>query len=188
MKVPEKPNELQDIINKNGLKVFKLLNDKPVMDFIEKCNRKYIHWDKLRYENIPNEENPENIWAIIKIFRSQRYKSLKFNGWSFKYLLLDDALKKLHLMDKGGAGHLEAGLEFVNTGGKRRYIVSALMEEAIASSQLEGAATTRKIAKEILRLSKKPRNHSEQMIINGYETMQKIIKMTDGPLTPEIIL
>lgn len=188
MKIPEKPKELQDIINKNGTEVFKLLNDKSVMDFIVKCNRRYIHWDKLRYEKIPNKENPENIWAVIKIFRSQQYKSLKFNGWSFKYILLDDALKKLHLMDKGGAGHLEAGLEFVNTGGKKRYIISALMEEAIASSQLEGAATTRKIAKEVLRLNKKPRNHSEQMIVNGYETMQKIIKMTDDLLTPEIIL
>ena len=188
MKVPEKPKELHDIIDKNSSEVFKLFDDKSVLDFIAKCNRKYIHWDKLRREKIPNEENPEYIWAIVKIFRSQRYKLLNFNGWLFKYILLDDGLKKLHLMDKGGAGHLETGLEFVNTGGKRRYIVSALMEEAIASSQLEGAATTRKIAKEVLRLSKKPRNHSEQMIINGYATMQKIIKMTDEPLTPEIIL
>jgi len=62
------------------------------------------------------------------------------------------------------------------------------MEEAIASSQLEGAATTRKIAKEILRQKKKPRNYSEQMIINGYETIQKITKMKDVPITPEIIL
>ena len=188
MKVPEKPKKLEDIIERNGVQVFKLLNDKPVMDFIVKCNRDYIHWDKLRYENIPNKENPEHIWAIMKIFRSQQYKLLEFNDWSFRYLILDDALKKLHLMDKGAAGHLETGLGSVNTGGKIRYIVSTLMEEAIASSQLEGAATTRKIAKEILRLGKRPRNYSEQMIINGYETIQKVTKMTDEPLTPEIIL
>jgi len=62
-------------------------------------------------------------------------------------------------MDKGAAGHLETGLESVNTEGKSRYIVSALMEEAIASSQLEGAATTRKIAKDILKLKKIPENY-----------------------------
>lgn len=33
---------------------------------------------------------------------------------------------------------------------KNRYLNSSLMEEAIASSQFEGAATTRKVAKEML--------------------------------------
>ena len=188
MKVPNKPPNVHNILEKNSGQVFKLLNDKTVYDFVIKCNQDYIHWDKLRYKEIPNKINPEYIWVLIKIFRSQQFKPIKFNDWIFKYLLLNDAQRKLHLMDKGAACHLETGLESVNTGGRSRYIISSLMEEAIASSQLEGAATTRKVAKEILRQKKKPRNYSEQMIINGYETIQKITKMKDRPLTPEIIL
>ena len=188
MKVPNKPPNVHNILEKNSWQVFKLLNDKIAYDFVIKCNQDYIHWDKLRYKEVPNKTNPEYIWALIKIFRSQQFKPIKFNDWIFKYLLLNDAQRKLHLMDKGTAGHLETGLESVNTGGRGRYIISSLMEEAIASSQLEGAATTRKIAKEILRLKRKPRNYSEQMIVNGYETMQKITKMKDRTLTPEIIL
>lgn len=34
---------------------------------------------------------------------------------------------------------------------KTKYLISSLMEEAISSSQMEGAATTRKVAKEMLR-------------------------------------
>ena len=188
MKVPNKPPNVRNILEKNSWQVFKLLNDKMVYDFVIKCNQDYIHWDKLRYKEIPNKINPEYIWVLIKIFRSQQFKPIKFNDWIFKYLLLNDAQRKLHLMDKGTAGHLETGLESVNTEGRGRYIISSLMEEAIASSQLEGAATTRKIAKEILRLKRKPRNYSEQMIVNGYETMQKMTKMKDRTLTPEIIL
>lgn len=188
MKVPEKPKKLRDILEKNSLNVFQLLDNKSVHDFVLKCNREYIHWDKLRYQEIPENINPEPIWALIKIFREQQYKLVKFNGWTFKYILLDEALRKIHLMDKSAAGNLETGLDSVNTEGKSRYIVSTLMEEAIATSQIEGAATTRKIAKDILKLKKKPRNYSEQMIINGYETMQKITKMKDTALTPEIIL
>lgn len=45
------------------------------------------------------------------------------------------------------------------------------MEEAIASSQLEGAHTTRKAAKRMLLEKRKPRNESEQMIVNNYEGM-----------------
>jgi Fic family protein len=188
MKVPKKPPNVRNILEKNSGQVFKLLNDKTIYDFIIKCNQDYIHWDKLRYKETPDKTNPEYIWALIKIFRSQQYKPIKFNDWIFKYLLLNDAQRKLHLMDKGTAGHLETGLESVSTEGRGRYIINSLMEEAIASSQLEGAATTRKIAKEILRLERKPRNYSEQMIVNGYETMQKITKMKDRTLTPEIIL
>ena len=188
MKVPEKPKNLRDILEKNSGRVFELLNDETVCDFVIKCNQDYIHWDKLRYKEIPNKINPEYIWALMKIFRSQQFKPVKFNDWIFKYLLLNDAQRKLHLMDKGAGGHLETGLESVNTEGRSRYIISSLMEEAIASSQLEGAATTRKIAKEILRQKKKPKNYSEQMIVNGYETIQKITKMKDRTLTPEIIL
>ena len=188
MKVPDKPKDLQDIIEKSGDGVFKLLDDKAVNEFIGKCNRDYVHWDKLRYQKIPNGKNPEHIWAIIKMIRQQQYKTLDFNSWLFKYIISNDALNKLHLMDKGVADNLEIGLESVSTGERRRYIISALMEEAIASSQIEGAATTRKIAKEILRLRKKPKNYSEQMIINGYETIQKITKIKDKTLTPEMIV
>jgi len=188
MKVPNNPPNVRNILEKSSGQVFKLLNDKTVYDFVIKCNQDYIHWDKLRYKEVPNKTNPEYIWALIKIFRSQQFKPIKFNDWVFKYLLFDDAQRKLHLMDKGAAGHLETDLRSVNTEGRSRYIISSLMEEAIASSQLEGAATTRKIAKEILRQKKKPRNYSEQMIINGYETIQKITKMKDISLTPEIIL
>ena len=188
MKVPAKPRNVRDILEKDSERVFRLLDDKTVYDFIIKCNHDYIHWDKLRYREMPNKTNPEYIWALIKIFRSQQCKSVKFHDWTFKYLLLNDAQRKLHLMDKGTTGRLETGLESINTAGRSRYIISSLMEEAIASSQLEGAATTRKIAKEILRLKRKPENYSEQMIVNGYETMQKMTKMKDATLTPETIL
>jgi Fic family protein len=48
------------------------------------------------------------------------------------------------------------------------------MEEAIASSQLEGAATSRQAAKKMLREGRKPTNRSEQMIVNNYISMKAI--------------
>ena len=103
-------------------------------------------------------------------------------------MLTDESQRRLHLLDKGAAGNLETGLGSMNTSGRERYIISSLMEEAIASSQLEGAATTRKIAKELLRKNKKPRNYSEKMIVNGFKTIQKIVKMKDKKMTPQLII
>ncbi len=57
------------------------------------------------------------------------------------------------------------------------------MEEAIASSQIEGAVTTRKKAKEMLRKNKKPVNKSEQMIMNNYLTIKHIVEIKNEPIT-----
>lgn len=71
---------------------------------------------------------------------------------------------------------------------KDRYLVRSLMEEAIRSSQLEGAVTTRKVAKEMIRTQRAPRDESEQMILNNYNTMQRISRTEERLLTPELVL
>jgi Fic family protein len=48
------------------------------------------------------------------------------------------------------------------------------MEEAIASSRMEGAATTRKVAEYMLRKNEKPKNKDQQMILNNYLTINHI--------------
>ena len=62
------------------------------------------------------------------------------------------------------------------------------MEEAIASSMIEGAATTRKAAKRMLKQRLKPKDKNEQMVLNGYETIQMIVKRKGEKLTPEFLL
>jgi len=62
------------------------------------------------------------------------------------------------------------------------------MEEAIASSMIEGASTTRRVAKTMLKERRKPKNKSEKMIVNNYETMQFIVSKKDEALTPEMLL
>jgi Fic family protein len=188
MKTPKKPRNIREIIGKNQDKIFQLLDKPELVEIIMKYNREYAHWDQFRYKKIPKNTNHEYLWALMKIFRRERNKIIKFGGWRFSYALLDDSLKKLHLLDKGAAGHIKTGLESINTDGREQFIISSLMEEAIASSQLEGAATTRKIAKDLLRLRKKPMNYSEQMVVNGYKTMQETTKMKEKKITPEIIL
>ena len=71
---------------------------------------------------------------------------------------------------------------------KNRYLISSIMEESIASSQLEGASTTRRIAKEMLKSARKPRTSSEKMILNNYLTARMIKDIKIKKLTPEFIL
>ena len=69
-----------------------------------------------------------------------------------------------------------------------RYIVHSLIEEAITSSQLEGAATTRVVAKDMIRSGRAPRDRGEQMILNNYLAMERIRALKDRPLDEELVL
>src|SRR3989338_4768159 len=188
MRIPQKPKNVNEIMKKESSEVLKLLKDEEVMKFVAKCNKDYVHWDELIYKKIPRDSKPEYVWVLMKLFRASQYRMLKFGKWGFQYVLLDEFQKKLHILDKGAAGRLDSSLDSINIGGRERHIISSLMEEAIASSQLEGAATTRKVAKELLRFKKKPQNYSEHMIVNGYKTIQKIVSMKEKIITPDMIL
>jgi len=189
MKIPQKPpdqKKIRKVLEENPQ--YLSLIDENITRVVNECVRRHLHWDELRYRDLPNNIKPEFIWMILKLFRNQRYNKFKFGNIEFKYLLWDDTIEQLHILDKYAAGNIETDFGSINTEGKEKYIINSLMEEAIASSQLEGAATTRKIAKEILRKKKKPLNYSEQMIVNGYNTIQKIVRMKEKKITPEMIL
>lgn len=70
----------------------------------------------------------------------------------------------------------------------QRFLVNSLMEEAIRSSQLEGATTTRRVAKELLRSGREPKDRSERMILNNYRALQFMRNEMDDVLTPEAVL
>jgi Fic family protein len=71
---------------------------------------------------------------------------------------------------------------------RRQYLVNSLMEEAIRSSQLEGATTTRHVAKELLRTGREPKDRSERMILNNYRAMQYMRDEMPAKLTPATVL
>ena len=77
--------------------------------------------------------------------------------------------------------------QITNPNTRDQYYISSLIEEAITSSQLEGAATTRKIAKEMIKSGRAPSDRSEQMIFNNFKTMQKIGDLKKEKLTKDLI-
>lgn len=68
------------------------------------------------------------------------------------------------------------------------FLLSSAMEEAIASGQMEGASTTRRVAKDMLRKRAKPRNKDQQMIVNNYNTIRFLAEHKDRPLDTAFLL
>lgn len=94
----------------------------------------------------------------------------------------------LHQIDGDAAGAIRGSEQITNPDLRETCLIKSLFEESIASSQLEGAATTREVAREMLRQRRSPKDRSEQMIYNNYDAMRFVRQLGSEPLTVEAIL
>ena len=153
--------------------------------FYDKVQDEYFYWDKIKYKK--TEFTPVELWFAIKLYRSLRSSTLSFLNYDFNLVITDYMQRALHLFDLNIGGTLGSNIGIAETD-KNRYIISSIMEEAISSSQMEGANTTRKKAKEMIQQDKKPKNKSELMVMNNFITMQYIIQHKDDEISCEKIL
>ncbi|WP_406698979.1 Fic family protein [Singulisphaera sp. Ch08] len=150
----------------------------------------YLHWDKLRHRTPPFDLSLREWWLGLKLQRGTQAKPIALSdncGTPFSFNLADPIPEKLHEIDLKAGGAVQMPEPVVNPESRNSYIVRSLMEEAITSSQLEGAATTREVAKEMIRRGITPRDRSEQMILNNFQTMERIIQVKNEPLTEDLI-
>jgi Fic family protein len=130
-------------------------------------------WDKVRHLKTPEKfDSIEQYWYFLKFSRIGQQKLLPFTE-EFFYILTDDIQKNIHEIDSQMHGSIEAKSIGKD---KDKYIIRSLMDEAISSSQLEGAATTRKVARDMLRHNKEPENYSQRMIYNNYRAINFIAR------------
>lgn len=153
---------------------------------------RYLHWDKLRRLDPPAGLSKEEWWMRVKLSRLSDSRPLPLkspSGEPFNYTLPDQVLQYLHHIDQRCSG--EVAMDEVVTSEKeagQRFLVNSLMEEAIRSSQLEGATTSLVAAKELLRSGREPRDRSERMIANNYRALQYMREEMGETLTPSSIL
>ena len=149
-------------------------------------NGKYLYWDQLKWR-IDKNDNAQKAWYATKWARSSKLKTIvlldKIDK-PFSFCMPDTLQAKLFkISNLAGQGIIP------HNSIKSQYLISSLvMEEAISSSQLEGASTTRKVAKEILVSERKPKTQDEQMIVNNYFLMKEIQRIKDEDLSVDIML
>ncbi len=153
---------------------------------------RYLHWDKLRHLPLEdkNLNNNEEWWFCLKTARRSIYKQLPLSNkyrTPFQYAVPDQVWRELHWLDRYAAGNIQSSDAITNSQTRNTYLIRSLIEEAINSSQLEGASTTRDVAKEMIRQDRDPKDKSEQMILNNYQAMQFIREMKNEDLTPSIV-
>lgn len=181
----ENPPELP--FDGNALEI---LFDEKYSAHLKKADDEYLYWSKAKYIS-PKDVLPENFWAAIKYSRRSKSRQIQFNNkytkYTFTFFETLFMQRLLHEFDMNFGGTLISS-DTVSEKQRQSYLISSLMEEAIASSKMEGAATTRKVAKEMLIRHSKPKDKSEQMIVNNYSTIRYLSEIKNENLTPAMIL
>jgi Fic family protein len=174
-------------LNNNNLQdALSLFGDPSFAPLLRKIEQKYLYWDKVKYL-APKGISPETLWQAVKLSRTLQMKTLRFGRYTFHFTITERMLSLLHQFDLNFGGSL--GSDGLVSPNDKKYILnSSIMEEAIASSQMEGANTTRKVAKEMLRKQSTPKNKSERMIVNNYNTIKFISEIAKEDFSVDLIL
>lgn len=146
----------------------------------------YLHWDELRHRTPPEGISHDLWWLGIKLARNALAQPLPLvdkDGRAFSFGVPELVQIDLHHVDQDAAGQIRAPSEVTTPERRDSYLLRSLIEEAVTSSQLEGASTTRSAAVEMLRAGREPRDRSERMIFNNFRTMQAIQAIRGEPVT-----
>ena len=160
--------------------------DPNIMPVVDKVNADYEYWDKAKYKKLPEGFTPQMLWTNVKASRLRSTIPV-WNKYGINLCVTSQMQRLCHEFDMkfGSFWEVEGDSQSAE---KKYYLSSSLMEEAIYSSKMEGASTTRIVAKDMLRKKKSPQNKSQQMIVNNYNTIQYIVEHREQPLTEELLL
>jgi Fic family protein len=192
MKIPVSPPDISTVVSatveQGGLdRLERLLGQSRLGPAPE---GKYRHWDTFRHVTPPGGYTVEEAWVGVKWARRALYQELPLldtKGKPFRYALVSPLLEMLHRIDRDASGNVEGSEQVANPATRETYLFKSLIEEAITSSQLEGASTTRKVAKAMIQEGREPRTIGERMILNNFNAMAFARSIQDQPLTPDLV-
>jgi len=147
---------------------------------------RYLYWDKFKWR-VKEGDDVKKAWFATKFNRLSIQKSIELkdkNQKEFNFCVPDTLDAKLFKISNIASKGIVP-----NESIKKQFLISSLItEEAISSSQLEGASTTRKVAKELLVSKREVKTQDERMILNNYLLMKEVKRVKDEDLTIDMIL
>lgn len=146
--------------------------------------RGYRHWDKVRYHKpCPAGFSAREWWCALKVLRAATARPLPLmtiGGWPVHVTSprgLSDRLRRL-------------GDRLASPGGSKAPAIpeaafrAGLFRESLSSSLIEGAATDRREALQLLTAARPPRDLGERMVLNNYRALRRVAEVARLPMTP----
>ena len=140
--------------------------------------------------------NAEECWRAVKFLRWTNREQLPLvatDGRPFSWIRLGLLDRVAHEVDRatggGGASVFDSDEGLLrDPDSKARIKIRSLMDEAMESSIMEGAAVTRDQARDVLRSGRTPANKHERMVVNNYQAMVRLHDLKARPLSVEMLI
>ncbi|MCH8156353.1 MAG: Fic family protein [Nitrospinae bacterium] len=190
IKIPEKAPDISSMTLDDHKKIQSMMTDEVFGAVISQANKKYLYWDRFKYKVPKDLIDPRSAWFYLKQIRISQRKSIPIidlQNRSFNYWLPSQVMQYLHQIDCFAGGQISLDDPIINRESKERYLINSLMEEAVSSGLLEGAATTQKQGKAMLLSGRKPKTKADRMIYNNYQTIRKLESVKNEPLSVELL-
>ena len=179
----EQPPQIKEQSQQKALEVYRRDDARQL---ISEANDNYWYWSDVKYRSRQTGISAGDLWAAIKLSRFAQSRVI-WRDYGLTVSITNKMQQQCHYFDMNFGGTWGSSSVIPNED-RTQYLISSLMEEAISSSQMEGASTTRKVAKEMLRKKISPRSRSEQMIFNNYTSIRFITEHKEENLSPELLL
>lgn len=179
-----KPEQLGKIIQLQ-------MQSEEMRKLINNAQNRYMGWEKFKYQKTPKEFSIDEAWICLTLKRSAGFEKSPIktpNGQFFRYCVTKEHQRMLSVIDSQTSGAFATEVNLPEGKQRDRLVINGLMEEAINSSQLEGASTSREVAKSMIKSGRSPRNESEAMILNNFYAMEKIEAWKTKELNEEFLL
>lgn len=178
MPIKDKIYKIQNIINptliKSEVEFKQLWASAEVQEAVRLTQERYLPWQEFKNKTwVPG--NKEKIWSLVKLQRELNKSKTEIKDKDGHYYTLNPRshVQFLHEIDLELGGNF-MGVSDFSEGDRQQIIRRNLIDESIASSRLEGANTSREVARKMLREGRRPRDKDEQMIVNNHEAMKRI--------------
>ncbi len=188
MKIPDISPSFADLLEEIGASRFVEIAGKAGLT--DEKGR-YLHWDQLRHKQPPAGLTLKEWWLGIHMARRSASQKLAFSDKqkrAFFYTEPPELKALMRFVDVNAAGLLgssEHGLSLEDGG---RYLRRSLAEEPFASSFIEGAVTTRDIAKQMIFENRPAYTADERMVLNNYHAMEFVKANCREELTQSLVL
>ena len=187
MRFPQRPPDMQHLLPQTPPGILHRLYTQPELVTADK----YLHWDEIRRRTPPAGLTREQWWLQLKLERAvQRVTIPLFDpkGSPFHFVPTPLVQEALPPIDKRAWKPPVSDDRWVVREEAEQYGVSTFIDEATTSSLLEGAATTRVAAREMLWHRREPQTKGERMVYNNFHTMEHVKSIRNSPMTPDLVL
>lgn len=177
MKLPQSPPPLPALIRELDSLDADSRNDLYLHPSPLDARGRYLAWDQVRHREPPPGHSRRTWWLSMFTARRAAARQLPLYGKDrqpFWYSEVRPVIEAVRLLERAQGEHVLADETLITRSARQRRLNLSLMDESIRSSQLEGANTSRMIAREMLRDGRPPRDHGERMIANNFAAMQAV--------------